>query len=194
MCVICYKPKGVNMPSKYDLRCMWDRNHDGAGFVSTRSSYKSMDFDDFYEHLSKVGKDENCVIHFRWATHGSVRLENCHPFSAGDIWFAHNGVLDIRPRKDMTDSETAFRDVIMPYVRENGLYSKRTKAVLDHVASGSRFAILDRGRDRVTLVGSYVRYKGCMCSNMHWRPLDMRRIYDERRIGSQKFYEAIFPY
>lgn len=47
-------------------------------------------------------------MHFRFATHGSVRNRNCHPFRDGDLFFAHNGVLPYPSVGDRTDSEFAF--------------------------------------------------------------------------------------
>ena len=80
MCVIVIKPAGHDLPSKSELRKAYEHNSDGCGFVSETATYKSLDFEDFYGHLRKVSRDENCIIHFRWATHGSVCVRNCHPF------------------------------------------------------------------------------------------------------------------
>ena len=80
MCVICVKPAGRALPTKAELKAMFVQNHDGCGFACKSFSYHSMDFEDFYESLCRVPKKEPCIIHFRWATHGSVGLGNCHPF------------------------------------------------------------------------------------------------------------------
>ena len=76
MCVIVISPAGHNLPPKSDLRKMYNMNHDGCGFVSKSTTYHSMDFEDFYEHLKAVPKSEPVIIHFRWATHGSVNIKN----------------------------------------------------------------------------------------------------------------------
>jgi hypothetical protein len=33
------------------------------------------------------------ILHFRWATHGEVNVENCHPFELKDGALIHNGVI-----------------------------------------------------------------------------------------------------
>lgn len=80
MCVICYKPKGVEMPPKEILTAMYHANSDGCGFCSPTLSYRGFSFNEFYKKVKKVKKDEPCIIHFRLATHGSIRRANCHPF------------------------------------------------------------------------------------------------------------------
>lgn len=90
MCVIIYVPKGVELPSKDELRAAYNRNHDGCGFVSKSDHYRSLNFESFLKRLLKRKIDEDVIIHFRLATHGSVSIKNCHPFRIGDYWFAHN--------------------------------------------------------------------------------------------------------
>jgi predicted glutamine amidotransferase len=44
--------------------------------------------------LAARGLTTRCaIVHVRWATVGSVRLENTHPFHYGEWSFAHNGTL-----------------------------------------------------------------------------------------------------
>lgn len=172
MCVICVKPAGHALPSKSMLRAMFSCNHDGCGFVSRSLSYHSMDFEDFYESLVKVPKKEACIIHFRWATHGSVGIRNCHPFhdDATGVWFAHNGILDIKPMKDLTDSETAFRKRLVPVIKKYGFMSDKLSAEAYHIIGGSRFAFMKDGR--VRLFGQFVKYDGCLYSNLRFLPYD----------------------
>lgn len=109
MCVICVKPAGVPMPALAEIKAMAEANPHGFGFcTSTGKFYKSTDFAIFAERLADVRTDEACVMHFRFATHGSVRNRNCHPFRDGDLFFAHNGVLPYPSVGDRTDSEFAF--------------------------------------------------------------------------------------
>ena len=79
------------MPSLDILSKIKKLNHNGYGFVSTDHFHKGLDYHTFLRHLSEVGDDEDCIIHFRLATHGSICRANCHPFTENGIYFAHNG-------------------------------------------------------------------------------------------------------
>ena len=156
MCVICVKPKGVDMPTNEILKAMYKANHDGCGFCTPTKSYKGLSFASFMREIKSVSKDEPCIMHFRWATHGSVKRSNCHPFYdyQTGVWFAHNGILNVRPKKDMTDSETAFRDIFLPYIAEYGLKSDEARYTIKQVLANtsSKFAFMQG--DDVQLFGN----------------------------------------
>ena len=154
------------MPSKTALRKAFDHNHDGCGFVSESLTYKSLDFEDFYKHLIQVPKRENCVIHFRWATQGSVCTRNCHPFydKQSDTYFAHNGVLPFYPKEDITDSEYVFRKFLVGEIRKHGIMTHHLKDAVASVIGSSKFAIMKDGH--VQLFGSFIGYGGCYYSNL----------------------------
>ena len=170
MCVIMIKHKGVNMPTKKELKAMYMRNPDGCGFVSESDHYKSMDFEDFYARLKKVPKSEACLVHFRIATHGSVKLSNCHPFydEKSGTWFMHNGILAITPFKGKTDSETAFRKYLAPVIQKYGLYSKELQTVAGNIINSSKFAFMQDGQ--IKTFGRFIEHKGCYYSNLYHLP------------------------
>ena len=179
MCVIIIKHKGVAMPTKKELRAAFQRNHDGCGFVSETDHYKSLDFEDFYARLKKVPKSENCIIHFRWATHGKVSIANCHPFydEKSGTWFMHNGILAITPYNGKTDSETAFRKYLAPTIQKYGLYSKELQTVAGNIIDSSKFAFMQDGQ--IKTFGRFIEYKGCYYSNLYHLPytaLDYRHL------------------
>lgn len=166
MCVIIYKPKGVDMPSRSILNKAYSKNPHGCGYVATGSSYKTCLYRDFLKRLGTVGKDENCIIHFRLATHGSICTENCHPFNIGDVYFAHNGILNIKPKADMTDSETAFKQIIYPAITQYGLDSIEVNDVIAGLIGFSKFAIMQN--NNVRLYGDYRKIKGIYYSNLRF--------------------------
>ena len=168
MCVLLIKPKGERLPSYNTLKACYEANPHGCGYVSTRSSYKSLDFEDFYRHILRVTPDEKCMIHFRLATHGSVRKGNCHPFRDGNVWFAHNGILPIISTHDRTDSEIAFRTIIMPKIKKFGFNSREMIDACNDIRGASRFAIFDRTSNKILTLGNFVERAGIFYSNLNF--------------------------
>ena len=120
MCVIVYKPKGIEMPSKQELEKCFKHNPDGAGYmlplndkVIIRKGF--MTFDDFKKDINNIVKQNNIdvlntpiVLHFRITTQGGVQQALCHPYpicrsydemralaSESDIARAHNGIISL---------------------------------------------------------------------------------------------------
>lgn len=163
MCVLICKPQGIPMPSDTILRRAFLANPDGCGFASTNHSFKGLSFKKFMKEIKKVTQDEACIIHMRLATHGSVCDANCHPFFGAGVAFAHNGILSYPNRDNMTDSETAFRDVIEPEIKKHGLLSDYVTDAVESVIGTSRFAFL-KGK-RILMFGNYEKIDGVYYSN-----------------------------
>jgi glutamine phosphoribosylpyrophosphate amidotransferase len=76
MCIIVYKPKGIEMPDKDTLKECWNCNSDGAGFavsdgekITVHKGY--MKFKKLYRALHLIDlKDYDTIIHFRIGTSG----------------------------------------------------------------------------------------------------------------------------
>ncbi|MBD5242068.1 MAG: hypothetical protein HDS59_08330 [Barnesiella sp.] len=167
MCVIIYKPAGVKMPSIEILNAAYRANPHGCGFSSSSKTFKSLDYSKLLRQLSQVADSEPCIIHFRLATHGSVKQSNCHPFKRGGITFAHNGVLGIAPVGDKTDSETAFIKYIYPAIKRYGWDSCEVDSLINHLIGFSKFAIMYHGE--VKLYGNYLlQPDGCYYSNLRF--------------------------
>lgn len=170
MCVICIKPANVQMPDKDIIRAMAQANPDGFGFAASNGmNGASMNFIQFYKMLSRVPDSAACILHFRWATHGSKCLKNCHPFydKETNVWFAHNGVLPIESKNDMTDSEICFRKTLVPAIKKYGLASKMFDEISDNQRGGSRFVYM-QGED-VYFQGNFTELDGCLYSNLNWQ-------------------------
>lgn len=170
MCVIIVKQKGVSLPSRSLLRKAAIANPDGCGFATSSGKYfRTLNFTEFYNALTRLARvEDDVVIHFRWATHGSVKAANCHPFKGkgadGEpIYFAHNGILPIASKNDMTDSEIAFRELILPALKVEGGFTDNMHEFLEEEAGGSRFAFVDKSG--LHLVGDFVKYHGLLLSN-----------------------------
>lgn len=171
MCCILYIPAGVETPSSEHLKQVYLFNRHGCGFAdSDGNHFKSLSFSHFVKRLQKRNINAACIIHFRLATHGSVCLENCHPFydEAHDIWFAHNGVLDIESHDNMTDSEIFFRERFIPELeyRENDYDDVNLWRYTELYRGASRFIFM-RGKE-VKLLGKWQEIDGIYYSNLNW--------------------------
>lgn len=153
-------------------------NPHGFGFATKDRIYKTLSFEDFKREIKTIRKDETAILHFRYATHGSIKTSNCHPFrdDKTGVSFAHNGILNITPIGDMTDSETAFRTRIVPTIKEHGFDSDEFIKANHDIIGGSRFAYIDKDGD-YRLYGAFTHYKGCWYSNRNFMPVIERYSY-----------------
>lgn len=118
MCLIVHNPDGVAFPTSVLRRGIKD-NPDGWGIMGAGSGRvrieKGFGTSSFFKTLDTFRGA--CTIHFRWATHGKINLDNAHPFRIlrGKYALMHNGVLDI-PRRDLSKSDTWHfaRDFVQP--------------------------------------------------------------------------------
>lgn len=171
MCVICFTPKGVKTPSNEILKAMYQTNPHGTGFCTPTMFHKGLSFDYFMQNIRKRDISEPCIIHFRLATNGSIKKANCHPFKQGDVYFAHNGILNIRAKGDMTDSETAFIYRLYPIIQQYGLKSKELDRAVKRIIGYSKFAFMQD--DHVRLYGDFQKWQDCYFSNLRF----LHRLY-----------------
>lgn len=165
MCVLIIKPEGIQVPSKETLDAIHTLNPDGCGIVTPTLFYKGLSFPMFKKILSEVDKKEPAIIHLRLASAGCVSLANCHPFRRDDVWFAHNGTLEIKPIGEMTDSETAFQTIIYPAIVRYGYGSPEVKAAINDIIGTSKFAMMKDGE--ILMFGEFLKQPdGCYYSNL----------------------------
>lgn len=172
MCVIIYCPKGVATPSLSELRLAFKHNPNGCGFVTKSLHYKTLHFGAFYRQLKKRDINQDLIIHFRFATQGSVSVKNCHPFYNRGYWFAHNGVLPIADNSDRTDSQIYFNKVVRPLISEYGWKSNevRTELLLMAKRTGSKFVLMHKGE--VLKFGNFIKHEGRYYSNLRFMNLE----------------------
>ena len=159
------------MPPKAILNRCATLNPHGFGFATKDRIYKTLSYDDFYRELKTIDRDETAILHFRYATHGSIKEANCHPFKDYEtgVSFAHNGVLSIETTNDMTDSETAFRTRIVPAIRRHGFNSRQFDDENYSVIGSSRFAYVDN-EGNYRLFGTFFKHGECWYSNRNFLP------------------------
>lgn len=177
MCVIIAKPSATAAPKLDTIRAAIQTNPDGFALVWVKDghlvTFRTMNADAmttyYAEHLRELNTAP-FVFHARIATDGSKNIKNCHgwPTLNGHAAFFHNGVLPLKNRDDMTDSETFLRDIYEPIALKAG-HKKATKAIRAIIGT-SKFAFIgDNGE--IKLYGHYIDRGGVKFSNLNheWR-------------------------
>ena len=188
MCIIAAKPAGIKMPARNVIENMWMHNSDGAGIMYTskgrvRIEKGFMTYDAFTKHLDELSKKIDLdkisvVMHFRITTHGGTKPENCHPFPVTDsigmlkkltcetrLGVAHNGVIDIAPRKDISDTMEYIASQLAPlYKGVPKFYENKHLMQMVSNAIDSKMAFL-LPSGKIYTIGDFVEKDGIMYSN-----------------------------
>lgn len=184
MCIIAIKKAGVKFPKMETIKTICKNNPDGFSMVyktfeddSKPIVFKTLDEAEFLQEYKIVSETFdyrviNLFIHARIKTHGTKRIENCHGWTENDLTFAHNGVLKIDNRDDMTDSETFFRDIFSPIYKHYGW--DLAKRAINAVIGTSKFVFMqDSGLIRY--FGQYQQDdSGMLYSNDSYMPWSER--------------------
>jgi predicted glutamine amidotransferase len=183
MCVICIKKKGIKFPSVETVETMCGNNPDGFSMVLSDGKHKpaiikTLNMDKFLQAYKKAikmfdYKTSSMYIHARIKTHGTQRIENCHGWKENGQIFAHNGVLSIANRDDMTDSETFFRDIFSPIYRVGGW--KMAEKSINAVIGTSKFVFMNDKGD-IRHFGNYIEDNGLLYSNQSYEPYKQRYV------------------
>ena len=182
MCVAIYKPASRRL--KYaDMHDCWRKNRDGMGFAAAVDGHlvvhqELSNFETFWKALKDL-REYPCIVHFRWATHGNIDIENTHPFllNHGSIAMAHNGIISefcsvYGSDQDSSDTKLYIEGVLQPLLLKNPelLYNKSFQAMVAMSIGGSnKLAFLDAD-GRHVLINKYAGTweKGIWYSNMSW--------------------------
>ena len=172
MCIVIVKKMGVKYPSIENVSNSCDNNPDGFAIAwavdNVVRNYRTMDKKLFLKKCKEVWKLDYkktaVVIHARIATHGSVGIKNCHCWidEGTALAFAHNGILTISNRGDLTDSETFFRDIFLPIYKKYGW--SQAELAINACIGTSKFAFISATGD-IHAYGNYNELKGVLYSN-----------------------------
>lgn len=166
MCIIAIKSREVAYPSHKRVRTMCENNSDGFAIVwhvkgEPVRNYRTLNEKKFMKKYNEItstykAKDVSLFIHARIKTHGTQKLENCHGWIEDKVGlaFAHNGILSIKNRDDMTDSETFFRDIFAP-VFEIGGWDAGERAIKACIGT-SKFCFMDMYGNLIHF-GNYIK-------------------------------------
>lgn len=156
MCQAIVKPAGITI-EKTVLQYAWDSNSDGAGFAVRHPDHTVNIYKGFFKfkHFWKAYQHHehlDCLIHFRYATHGTNTVDNCHPFPIGEnAAMIHNGILDKflpRATDPRSDTRVLIDDHIVPAWKASGvsvtefLTHPSVKAMIESVIDYNKLAAL----------------------------------------------------
>lgn len=178
MCVILVKEKGIELPTKKVLKCCWERNPDGAGFMF--NDYDKvvimkgfMTFEEFYLRLQTANefyhlKEKGLVIHFRIATSGLKDKGNCHPypisndnldlrksFITTELGIAHNGIIRSYNGKDkiLNDTQLFIKNDLFKLNSLDKKFYKNVifQSMIERLIDGSRLVFLNKKGEIIKL-------------------------------------------
>ena len=203
MCVICYVPRGVRLPSKETIKNMWDRNSHGAGVMyktqDNKVFYKKgyFDFETFYNDLLKISdKAVEIGIHCRIATSGGINQEMCHPFPiTTDIdrlkapfgnqcdrpLVMHNGVIADKGKYGLNDTCAYIIDKLLPrYITSPAfMYNNKIVKRIQNEIGSSKLLIMSEFPTK--MIGNWTKDSdGCYYSNLYFKPFSYSRYYGTR--------------
>lgn len=175
MCIIVIKNVGKKWPTQKTIAQCVQSNPDGFAIAWAEKGkkpnvFKTLEAKKFlaqYKIICKLPKSTSAVIHCRIKTHGTQVVENCHCWESNKIIFAHNGILSVKARENMTDSETYFRDIFIPAYRYGGWHAaeKTIKAII----GTSKFAFME-ANGKIKTYGEYINDAGILYSNTSYKP------------------------
>lgn len=105
----------------------------------------------------KIPNDYIVLIHARIKTHGSISEKNVHGWNGDDWYFCHNGVLSIKNKGDLTDSETFFRYLFLPAFGETDIEetNEGINDMVNSVIGSSKFVFWKKGK--ILFYGNFER-------------------------------------
>jgi glutamine amidotransferase len=153
--MLCVIPPNV-IPSRDKLEASALNNPHGFGFAIVIPSEnrihceRTMNADTsvnrFLEMRAKY-PEGYATWHARLATHGSMTVDNCHPFKVGHderTYLAHNGILPIvEPQGDLRSDTRIFAEDLLPAIGGvSALDNDQVWNLLEDFTSGSKVVVL----------------------------------------------------
>ena len=179
MCLIFLKPKGVKNYLTYErFQNALKRNPHSVGIMYKKDGkLKIKKYVRPSENKKQIynlikNKDE-FAIHFRFATHGAIDKQNCHPFKVVDgLYLMHNGIMYEYGEMDKTKSDTRnFIELYLkPIIEEKGIEILKNKDFIDelgkYIGNGNKLLLIDKDFNHYIVNDtSGVWVDGCWASN-----------------------------
>lgn len=155
MCIAIYQSPGCRLP-KEQLVQSWKSNPDGAGIAYFNENgdiiiEKDMELDGIlykYERaVDRYAQNSPFAVHFRIATHGTVNIDNCHPFRVSeDTTLIHNGIIPVvfDDKKDPRSDTRVFADEYLPKLPADWMDDEHLFDMVETYIGNSKLVILSR--------------------------------------------------
>jgi len=140
------------------IKNMEYRGYDSWGLVARDKKLKLFRGLGVVDTKKIMGKARQVLAHTRWATHGGIKIKNCHPFCSceKDLWLVHNGIVEnhdkLRIKNHHYTSETDS-EVMVHFLEK---YSELEKGIRDlaQIIKGKNSLVVFNKKDN-----SFVGYK-----------------------------------
>lgn len=202
MCLIFLKPKGVKNYLTYErFQNALKRNPHSVGIMYKKDGkLKIKKYVRPSENKKQIynlikNKDE-FAIHFRFATHGAIDKQNCHPFKVVDgLYLMHNGIMYEYGEMDKTKSDTRnFIELYLkPIIEEKGIEILKNKDFIDelgkYIGNGNKLLLIDKDFNHYIVNDtSGVWVDGCWASNEY--SMEERKIKTFSSSISKDYYKS----
>lgn len=187
MCLLIFKPENIVIPYAY-LQAADIANPHGCGIaypdgkVTRTLKGAKWGADDIARALESIG-NAPAIIHFRYATHGSLTNANTHPFLLPrGVAAAHNGIINgVTCRDDESDTRAYLRQHVVPFVGkgQNITDSLFLATIGAQVGAGNKLVFLDgKGRHGIANEASGHWHGGSWYSNATYQERNFAWEYD----------------
>lgn len=184
MCIIIAKPAGIKLDRELYEQCFL-RNGDGGGISYSDGHQLIVDkgffnFDSMYEAI-KENEQREMLIHFRIQTHGTVSIDNCHPFYTAstlvpryEFAIAHNGTLSWPASNGKSDTHCFVEAVLGPHLNRDPYFLEHAPGrylLGSSIGTRNKIAVMrydkDENKTETFIVNSAEGHKehGCWFSN-----------------------------
>lgn len=186
MCLIIHKPAGRKVPSDVLSSAML-LNRDGVGIMYAEDGRiiieRSLSASLLTKRLPQL-KAREVIVHFRMRTHGSIDLDNTHPFEVTDgVAMVHNGILSDYGDEKVSDTRDFNAGVLRPLLSTHpDIYNDPPfgDALEDYIGPNNKILML-RSDGTVWSLNRHtgVEYNGVWLSNTYaWEASGSSRAFN----------------
>lgn len=151
MCILIFTPAGTTVPADHLARAC-KANPDGFGYAiigDDNALYTDWSMDaatliDSFTKARAMYPNGHAMFHARIATHGTVDLENCHPFWIGEhgAVLGHNGIMPHVPTDGKRSDTRVFAEDWLPTLGLSILDNEADRKELGKFIGYSKLVIL----------------------------------------------------